>query len=216
MQHCRSPGRCAEHSQPFGCQTTPPWTTAAQTQPARRGRASLPLARSVTTLPSYSIKRKTLRQRLDRISVSSKSHGGQGRRAGTGRGRRRPYVQAVLRLSGVYGLTRVYERPRWSHRCAPKSSGSPVPGKPGNSPANLGPGPSALGRARRPWAGAVGLGPHPQALGRTRDGGPSMLLGWGGQPQRWPIDATCAPTMAHRCGFLPAPEQHRWDTVAAR
>lgn len=38
-------------------------------------RAFSPHARSVTTLPSYSIKRKTLRQRLGRISVSDESHG---------------------------------------------------------------------------------------------------------------------------------------------
>jgi len=74
-----------------GCQTTPPWTTAAQTSPAQRARANLPLARSVTTLPSYSIKRKTLRQRLDRISVSSESHGRHGPCADYGT----PTVRAV-------------------------------------------------------------------------------------------------------------------------
>ena len=57
---------------------------AAQTSPAWPAHVFSPLARSVTTLPSYWIKRKTLRQRLGRISVSDESHGGHGPCAGYG------------------------------------------------------------------------------------------------------------------------------------
>src|SRR5580698_7582903 len=57
---------------------------AAQTSPAWPAHVYSPLARSVTTLPSYWIKRKTLRPRLGRISVSDESHGGHGPCAGYG------------------------------------------------------------------------------------------------------------------------------------
>jgi hypothetical protein len=77
-----------------------PWCPKSGYRFARRrhpgmARANAPFTRSVTTLSSLVIKRKSLGQRFGRISVSDQSHGRHGSRAGPGQRRNRRPVYGI-------------------------------------------------------------------------------------------------------------------------